>query len=128
LFLGTLVYFDTHCFKLHESSLFVKLLGELIDCWLETFTVLGHPHHCIELASKCKILDFGWMSIDNDLERVREHPSYDEIREEAKLVKERVKTEGSSAVSVMYFFGKSKMPVLENNHSSTDLVKMNHTS
>ncbi|MGY5858016.1 MAG: class I SAM-dependent methyltransferase [Candidatus Thorarchaeota archaeon] len=46
--------------------------------------------------------------IDEDLERVREHPSYDELRKEAELVKERVKVEGSSAASVMYFFGKKK--------------------
>jgi len=51
-------------------------------------------------------IDYVLKRIDDDLERVREHPSYDELREEAKLVKERVKTEGSSAASVMYFFGK----------------------
>ena len=53
-------------------------------------------------------IDYVLKRIDEDLERVREHPSYDELREEAKLVKERVKTEGSSAASVMYFFGKKK--------------------
>jgi len=46
--------------------------------------------------------------IDNDIDRVREHPSYDELRKEAELLKERVKLEGSSAASVMYFFGKKK--------------------
>ncbi len=53
-------------------------------------------------------IDYVLKRIDDDLERVREHPSYDELREEAKLVKERVKTQGSSAASVMYFFGKKK--------------------
>lgn len=51
-------------------------------------------------------IDYVLKRIDDDLERVRGHPSYDEIREEAKLVKERVKVEGSAAASVMYFFGK----------------------
>ncbi|MHA1138408.1 MAG: methyltransferase domain-containing protein [Candidatus Thorarchaeota archaeon] len=53
-------------------------------------------------------IDYVLKRIDDDLERIREHPSYDELREEAKLVKERVKVEGSSAASVMYFFGKKK--------------------
>lgn len=53
-------------------------------------------------------IDYVLKRIDDDLERVREHPSYDELREEAKLVKERVKVSGSSAASVMYFFGKKK--------------------
>jgi hypothetical protein len=44
--------------------------------------------------------------IDEDLERVLEHPSYDELREEAEKIKERVRIEGSSAASVLYFFGK----------------------
>jgi SAM-dependent methyltransferase len=44
--------------------------------------------------------------IDDDLERVREHSSYDELRKEAESLKERVKVEGSAAASVMYFFGK----------------------
>ena len=44
--------------------------------------------------------------IDDDLERVREHPSYDELKDEAIRVKERIKTDGSSAAPVMYFFGK----------------------
>ena len=44
--------------------------------------------------------------VDEDLQRVREHPSYDELRKEAERVKERLKIDGSSAASVMYFFGK----------------------
>ena len=46
--------------------------------------------------------------IDEDLERVHEHSSYDELREEANLIKERVRADGSAAASVMYFFGKKK--------------------
>ena len=44
--------------------------------------------------------------IDDNLARVLEHSSYDELREEAESLKERVKIEGSAAASVMYFFGK----------------------
>jgi len=44
--------------------------------------------------------------IDDTLARVHEHSSYDEIREEAESLKERVKAEGSSAASVMYIIGK----------------------
>ncbi|MCK4568399.1 MAG: hypothetical protein KAU48_13925, partial [Candidatus Thorarchaeota archaeon] len=51
-------------------------------------------------------IDYVIKQIDDDLERVREHPSYDELREEAKLVIERVRVEGSTQASVMYFFGK----------------------
>ena len=46
--------------------------------------------------------------IDEDLDRVREHSSYDELREEAESLKERVKVDGSAAMSVMYFFGKKR--------------------
>jgi SAM-dependent methyltransferase len=53
-------------------------------------------------------IDYVLKRIDEDLERVRDHPSYDELRSEAELVKERVRAEGSSAASLMYFFGKKK--------------------
>ena len=51
-------------------------------------------------------IDYVLKRIDEDLERAIDHPAYDELSEEAKLVKERVKVEGSSAASVLYFFGK----------------------
>lgn len=44
--------------------------------------------------------------IDKILTRIQEHSSYDEIREEAESLKDRVKVHGSSAASVMYIFGK----------------------
>ncbi len=44
--------------------------------------------------------------IDADLARIIDHPSYDELRKEGESLKERVKVTGSSAASVMYFFGK----------------------
>ncbi|MHA1937710.1 MAG: class I SAM-dependent methyltransferase [Candidatus Thorarchaeota archaeon] len=44
--------------------------------------------------------------IDADLARIIDHPSYDELRKEGESLKERVKVTGSSAASLMYFFGK----------------------
>lgn len=44
--------------------------------------------------------------IDDALTRIREHSSYDELREKTESLKERVKAEGSAPASVMYFFGK----------------------
>jgi ubiquinone/menaquinone biosynthesis C-methylase UbiE len=51
-------------------------------------------------------IDFVLKQIDDDLDRVREHSSYNELKKEADSLKERVITEGSSAASVMYFFGR----------------------
>ncbi|MFX1330722.1 MAG: class I SAM-dependent methyltransferase, partial [Promethearchaeota archaeon] len=44
--------------------------------------------------------------IDDDLARIIGHPSHDELRREGASLKERAKATGSSAASVMYFFGK----------------------
>ncbi len=63
-------------------------------------------------ANKCQYpmrtenIEFLIKQIDDDLDRIREHPSYSELLEEAELIKERVKTYGSSAASLMYIFGK----------------------
>lgn len=63
-------------------------------------------------ASKCQYpmrtenIDLLLKQIDDDLDRIREHPSYSELLEEAELIKERVRTHGSSAASMMYIFGK----------------------
>ena len=56
-------------------------------------------------------IEFILKEIDDDLERVREHSSYDELRKEAELLKDRVRAEGSAQASVMYFFGKKKKDV-----------------
>ncbi len=44
--------------------------------------------------------------IDDSLVRVCEHPSYNELKEESEILKERVRSDGSAAASVMYFFGR----------------------
>ena len=51
-------------------------------------------------------IDYVIKQIDDDLERVREHPSHDELRKEGESLKERVRVDGSVAASVMYFLGK----------------------
>jgi ubiquinone/menaquinone biosynthesis C-methylase UbiE len=65
-----------------------------------------------EDAQKCQNptradnIDFVLKRIDDDIDRVREYSSYDELREEAESLKERVKSDGSAAASLMYFFGR----------------------
>ncbi|TFH10814.1 MAG: methyltransferase domain-containing protein [Candidatus Thorarchaeota archaeon] len=51
-------------------------------------------------------IDYVLKRIDDDLERVRGHPSFDELRKEAESLKERVRIDGSAQASLMYFFGK----------------------
>ncbi|MBE0525923.1 MAG: hypothetical protein IH631_03210, partial [Candidatus Thorarchaeota archaeon] len=51
-------------------------------------------------------IDFVIKQIDEGLDRVREHSSYDELKKEAESLKERVRIDGSSSASLMYFFGK----------------------
>ncbi len=53
-------------------------------------------------------IDYIFKEIDDNLDRIREHPSYDELKQEAELLKDRVRAEGSAQASVMYFFGKKK--------------------
>ncbi len=56
--------------------------------------------------TRADYIDYVLKQIDKTLSRVCEHPSYDELKEEAESLKKRAKSEGSSAASVMYFFGK----------------------
>ncbi len=51
-------------------------------------------------------VDLVTKEIDADLARISDHPSYDELSKEGESLKERVRVTGSSAASVMYFFGK----------------------
>lgn len=65
-------------------------------------------------ANKCQDpmraehIEFLLKQIDDDVERIREHQLYNEVIEKAESIKERVKTYGSSAASVMYLFGKKR--------------------
>ena len=63
-------------------------------------------------ANKCQDpmraehIEFLLKELDEDMDRIRKHPSYDKLQEEAELIKEQVKIYGSSAASLMYLFGK----------------------
>jgi SAM-dependent methyltransferase len=45
-------------------------------------------------------------NLDRLLGKITKHPSFDELREEAELLKDRLKDDGSSEPSLVYFFGK----------------------
>ncbi len=51
-------------------------------------------------------IDFVIKQIDESLNKMCDHTSYTELKQEAESIKERVKMDGSSAASVMYFIGK----------------------
>ena len=51
-------------------------------------------------------VDFVTKEIDADLARIADHPSYHELRKQGESIKEKLRVTGSSAASVMYFFGK----------------------
>ncbi|MCJ7818099.1 MAG: methyltransferase domain-containing protein, partial [Candidatus Thorarchaeota archaeon] len=51
-------------------------------------------------------IDFVLKQIDDDLDRIREHSSFDGLRKEAESIKERVRIDGSARASLMHFFGK----------------------
>jgi ubiquinone/menaquinone biosynthesis C-methylase UbiE len=53
-------------------------------------------------------IEFVIKQIDDSLAKVSGHTSYDQLREEAESLKERVKEDGSSAASLMYFIGTKK--------------------
>jgi ubiquinone/menaquinone biosynthesis C-methylase UbiE len=44
-------------------------------------------------------------TIDEGLAKIREHVSYNEMKEEAETLRNRLKAEGSSEASTIYFFG-----------------------
>lgn len=51
-------------------------------------------------------IDFVIQDIDADLARIVDHPAYEGLRKEGEAIKEKVRSVGRSAVSVMYFFGR----------------------
>jgi hypothetical protein len=61
-----------------------------------------------ENPTRADNIEFVTKQIDDSLAKVSGHISYDVLREEAESLKERVKAEGSSAASLMYFFGKKR--------------------
>jgi hypothetical protein len=58
--------------------------------------------------TRANSIEFVIKQIDDSLAKVSGHTSYDELREEAEFLKKRVKEDGSSAASLMYFIGTKK--------------------
>jgi len=81
--------------EVYESSWSVKCL------------FCDDAHEC-QYPKREENIDVVLKEIDDDLERVRKHQAYRQLREEAESIKERVRAVGSSAASVMYFFGMKK--------------------
>ena len=81
--------------EVYESSWSVKCL------------FCDDAHEC-QYPKREENIDFVLKQIDDDLERVRKHQAYRQLREEAESIKERVRAVGSSAASVMYFFGMKR--------------------
>jgi ubiquinone/menaquinone biosynthesis C-methylase UbiE len=79
--------------EIYESSWAVKCL------------FCEDAHDC-ERPRRTDHIDFVTKEIDEDLTRILDHPSYDKLKKEGESLKERVKVTGSSASSLMYFFGK----------------------
>jgi ubiquinone/menaquinone biosynthesis C-methylase UbiE len=61
-----------------------------------------------ENPTRADNIEFVTKQIDDSLAKVSGHISYDVLREEAESLKERVKEDGSSPASLMYFFGKKR--------------------
>ena len=61
-------------------------------------------HDCLN-PTRTSHIDSVIRQIDSILSKVREHPSYAELKEEAELLKEQAKTDGAAEASLMYFFG-----------------------
>lgn len=79
--------------EIYESSWAVKCL------------FCKDAHDC-EKPLRTDNVDYVTKEIDDDLARILDHPSYDKLKKEGESLKERVKVTGSSASSLMYFFGK----------------------
>ncbi len=75
------------------------------SCWSIKCLFCDDANKC-QYPMREEYIKFLLKQIDDDLDRIREHPLYGELTEEAELIKKRVKTYGSSATSVMYLFGR----------------------
>ena len=73
--------------------------------WAVNCLFCKDAHDC-EKPRRTDHVDFVTKEIDDDLTRILDHPSYDKLKIEGESLKERVKVTGSSASSLMYFFGK----------------------
>ena len=103
----------------HFESLSRKCLRNLVDkiglsdvqafesSWSVKCLFCDDAPEC-ENPTRADNIEFVIKQIDDSLAKVSGHISYDVLREEAESIKERVKEDGSSAASLMYFFGKKR--------------------
>ena len=89
----------------YVNGLGLKEVDVFESSWSVKCLFCDHAKDCADPLHPSNI-DLVLKEIDDNLTRVREHSSYDEIREKAESLKERVKAEGSIGASVMYFFGR----------------------
>lgn len=75
--------------------------------WSVKCLLCDDAHDCAD-PKRSDQIDSVLKQIDETLSRVRKHPSYQEIKAEAELLKEKVKDEGSSAASVIYLIGRKE--------------------
>jgi SAM-dependent methyltransferase len=89
------------------SKIGLSELDVFESSWTVKCLFCGDAKEC-QNPKRADNIDYVLKRIEDDLDRVREHSSYDELRKEAGSLKERVRVDGSSPASVMYFFGKKK--------------------
>jgi SAM-dependent methyltransferase len=89
------------------SKIGLSELDVFESSWTVKCLFCGDAKEC-QNPKRADNIDYVLKRIEDDLDRVREHSSYDELRKEAESLKERVRVDGSSPASVMYFFGKKK--------------------
>ena len=75
--------------------------------WSVKCLFCNDAHECVN-PMRADNIDYVLKQIDDSLTRVGDHASNKELKEEAESIKERVKSDGSAAASVMYFFGKKE--------------------
>ncbi|MGY5855423.1 MAG: class I SAM-dependent methyltransferase [Candidatus Thorarchaeota archaeon] len=73
--------------------------------WSVKCLFCNDAHECVN-PMRAENIDFVLEQIDDSLNRMGDSASNKELEEEAESLKERVKSDGSSAASVMYFIGK----------------------
>jgi SAM-dependent methyltransferase len=89
------------------SKIGLSELDVFESSWTVKCLFCGDAKEC-QNPKRADNIDYVLKRIEDDLDRVREHSSYDELRKEAESLKERVRVDGSSSASVTYFFGKKK--------------------
>jgi SAM-dependent methyltransferase len=88
----------------HVGKIGLRDVETFDSTWSVKCLFCNDAHDC-ENPMRPEHIDSIIRQIDDVLSKVREHPSYVELREEGESLKERVRAEGVADASVMYFFG-----------------------